>query len=106
MNQAHMARAGQAAGFPEGATGWVRGCAQAGPIGIVGPFVMGPTDIEGAALDALRAGAEAWPTVSLSAEDFSAWVQQRGITIEALQAHGSDLYLAAACSRGDRAAMA
>jgi RNA polymerase sigma-70 factor, ECF subfamily len=66
---------------------------------------MGATDDDQAVRDAARAGAEAWPGVALAEVDFGAWVRDRGITLEALRDRGADLYLAAACARGDAAAV-
>jgi RNA polymerase sigma-70 factor, ECF subfamily len=80
-------------------------CTEGCPIGIFGLFVMGATDIEEAVREARCAGTEAWTGVSLAAAEFASWVQERGITIEALRERGADLYLAAACARGDAAAV-
>jgi RNA polymerase sigma-70 factor, ECF subfamily len=68
------------------------------------PLEMGETDVEQAVHDAMRSGEEAWPGLTLTREQFTAWVQARGIALEALRARGGDLYLAAACGTGDRRA--
>jgi RNA polymerase sigma-70 factor, ECF subfamily len=64
------------------------------------------TDTDRAVGDALRAGQEAWPGLSLDEEDLAAWVRDHDIGVEALRARGADLYLAAGCSRGDARALA
>jgi RNA polymerase sigma-70 factor, ECF subfamily len=46
---------------------------------------------------------QAWPDVDLPAEAFAARVA--AVEPAALEQHGNDLYLAAACERGDRAAI-
>lgn len=74
--------------------------------GIFGPFAMDAVDMEAAVREAWSAGAAAWTGTSLSAQDFAAWVQERGITAEVLRERPADLYLAAACARGDAAAVA
>src|SRR5687767_7078772 len=58
--------------------------------------------------DAWTAARAAWPGVELDEADFACWVAERGgydeATIAALNTR--DLYLACACSRGDRVALA
>jgi RNA polymerase sigma-70 factor, ECF subfamily len=82
------------------------GCAKVCHIGIFEPFIMAATEMDEAVQEARRAGAEAWPGVSLGAAELASWVEQRGITLEALRDRGADLYLAAACARGDAVAVA
>jgi RNA polymerase sigma-70 factor, ECF subfamily len=66
---------------------------------------MGGTELEDATHEALRAGTEAWPGVPLAEADFASWLESRGISLDSLRAYGPDLYLAAACARGDRRAL-
>jgi RNA polymerase sigma-70 factor (ECF subfamily) len=80
------------------ATGWFEG--------IFAPFAMDAVDLDAAAQEAWAAGAAAWTGTSLTARDFAAWVRDSGITIEVLGQRPADLYLAAACARGDAAAVA
>jgi RNA polymerase sigma-70 factor (ECF subfamily) len=74
--------------------------------GIFGPFAMDAVDMDAAVREAWSAGAASWTGTSLSAQDFAAWVQERSIPVEVLRERPADLYLAAACTRGDAAAVA
>jgi RNA polymerase sigma-70 factor (ECF subfamily) len=67
---------------------------------------MAATDLEDGLRDAMRAGADAWPGVQLTLAELDAWVRARGITAEALRERGGDLFLAAACTQGEPAAVA
>jgi RNA polymerase sigma-70 factor (ECF subfamily) len=62
---------------------------------------MVANDEDRAVSSAFRAGREAWPGIALSEQDFGSWLRERGIPEAALQARGADLYLVAACGRGD-----
>jgi RNA polymerase sigma-70 factor (ECF subfamily) len=66
---------------------------------------MGGTETDDALGEAMHAAAQAWPGVALPAADFASWTRERGIDVDSLRARGADLYLAAACGRGDRTAL-
>jgi RNA polymerase sigma-70 factor (ECF subfamily) len=74
--------------------------------GIFGLFTMDAVDLDAAVQEAWAAGAAAWTGTSLSTQGFADWVRERGITIEVLRERPADLYLAAACARGDTVAVA
>jgi RNA polymerase sigma-70 factor, ECF subfamily len=64
------------------------------------------TELEAAVLAAHRAGRARWPTVAMSADAFARWLRAGDVSAAQLAAHGPDLFVAAACTLGDRAAVA
>jgi RNA polymerase sigma-70 factor (ECF subfamily) len=51
-----------------------------------------------------KAGSSLFPSVDHPFEVFSEWISAAGIQEQDLRSHGTDLFLASACARGDRAA--
>ena len=71
--------------------------------GVIPP--VGSTDKDQAVDDAFEAGRKAWPGLALAPDAFAGWVAERAIELEPLRTRGAELYLAAACARGDERAV-
>jgi RNA polymerase sigma-70 factor (ECF subfamily) len=53
----------------------------------------------------VTAARAAWPSITLTDEEFLAWLAARAGPAEATTLHATDLYLACACNKGDPAAL-
>jgi RNA polymerase sigma-70 factor, ECF subfamily len=62
-------------------------------------------DLDEAIRTAFAAGRTAWPRTNLAEQAFSVWIKARNVGPGELEACGSDLYLAAACTLGDAGAV-
>jgi RNA polymerase sigma-70 factor, ECF subfamily len=61
-------------------------------------------EIEDAVRDAYARGRKRWPGVGIALEAFASHVHSHGISPERIEVRAEDLYLAAACGKGDREA--
>jgi RNA polymerase sigma-70 factor (ECF subfamily) len=62
--------------------------------------------LQSAIAAAYQSGRARWPGIQLGEDELSAWITAGEVTAEQLDRHGSDLFLAAACSTGEPAAVA
>jgi RNA polymerase sigma-70 factor (ECF subfamily) len=64
-------------------------------------------ELEAQLMRVVEAARTAWPTITLTLEEFIPWLAERvGSASDVAKLHGADLYLACACTKGDRAALA